>query len=172
MPNWLDEISGVDDDLGDVGFPFPFRRRKRNKRVPYGRLQPRIPGAPSHGWAMMPLPMSLVTFSSTSGTALTSTGRPQKAFKARRLFIDLTRTGATSTGLVTVTAINFGVVNCLVGVGNLASGMFGSTAVDAGLSFPPIAGGLDINVSLAISTAPTTTDTVACAVSFLGESIG
>jgi len=171
MPNWLDELGGVDDELGDVGFPFP-RRRRRNKRVAYRRLQPAIPGAPAHGWAMQPLPMTTATFTSGSGTALNSTGRPQKAFKARRLFIDLTRTGATSTGLVTVTAINFGVVPNLVGVGNVASGMFSSTAVDAGLSFPSIAGGLDITVSLAISTAPTTTDTVACAVSFLGETIG
>jgi hypothetical protein len=172
MPNWLDELAGVDDDLGDVGFPFPFRRRKRNKRIAMRRLIPAVPGAPAHGWAMQPLPMTTVTFTSTSGTSLTSTGRPQKGFKARRLFVDLTRTGASATGLVTVTAINFGVVNVLVGVGNLSVAMFQNLAVDAGISFPPIAAGLDINVGLSISAAPTTTDTVACSISFLGETIG
>lgn len=180
MPTWLDEMAGDDDlsgsdigaygSIGDVGWPW--KRKRRGKRVALRRLQSATPGAPAHGWAQEPLGLTSASFTSTSGVALTVTARPQKAFKARRLFFDLTRTGATATGLVSVTNMLFGVTPCTVGSQPLPITMFGSTAVDSIISFPPISGGLDITVFLAITTAPTTTDRVDVQGAFLGETIG
>lgn len=180
MPNWLDELG--DDDLGaleigDVGFPFRRRRGGRkarggNARVPMRRLIPQIPGSPGNMLALEPLGLTAVAFTSTSGTLLAMTARPQKPFKPRRLIIDLTRTGASATGLITVSRIDIGVTNCLVQNNPIAVSMFQSVAVDANIAFPPASQGVDIVVQLNISAAPTTTDRVDVGGGFLGETVG
>jgi hypothetical protein len=133
---------------------------------------PTIPGAPMIGAKLQPLGFTVVTFTATSGTALSATTRPQKPFKGRRLVVDLARTGATATGLVTISSITVGVVNQLVSTGPVGAGAFAATAFDCNVSLSACSSALDIAVNYSISTAPTTTDTVAISTTLFGETVG
>ena len=77
MPTWLDEMAGDDmgdsdigayGSIGDVGWPW--KRRRRGKRVAMRRLQSATPGAPAHGWAQEPLGLTAAVFNLTSGLSL------------------------------------------------------------------------------------------------------
>jgi hypothetical protein len=140
--------------------------------IPSGRLIPQIPGAPAIGIKLQPLGFSTVAFTSTSGTALSATTRPQKPFKGRRLVVDIARTGATSTGLVTITSILIGVNNQLVSTGAVGAGAFAATAFDCNVELSACSSALDMTVNYAISAAPTTTDRVDVATTVFGETVG
>jgi hypothetical protein len=140
--------------------------------IPMPRIMPSIPGAPAIGVKLQPLGFSTVTFTATSGTALAATTRPQKPFKGRRLVCDVARTGATSTGLVTVTSVTIGVNNQFVSTGPVGVGAFAATAFDCNVELSACSSALDINVNYAIAAAPTMTDTVAIATTLFGETVG
>lgn len=140
--------------------------------IPSQRIIPTIPGAPAIGVKLQPLGFSTVTFTASSGTALAATTRPQKPFKGRRLVCDIARTGTTSTGLVSITAITIGVNNQLVSTGAVGAGAFAATAFDTNVELSACSTALDISVNYSISAAPTTTDTVAIATTLFGETVG
>lgn len=140
--------------------------------MPVQRLVPRIPGAPAVGMRMQPLGFPVVIFTATSGTALVSTTRPQRPFKGKRLVVALARTGASATGLVTVTALNIGTNNQFVSSGPIGADAFAANAFDTNLELAACTTALDITINYAISAAPTTTDTVAVATTIIGEAIG
>lgn len=151
---------------GGGGYPGPYGG------VPSGRIMPSIPGAPAIGIKLQPLGFSTVAFTATSGTALSATTRPQKPFKGRRLVVDLVRTGATATGLVTITSITVGVQNQLVSTGAVGVGAFAATAFDCNVELSACSSALDIAVNYAISAAPTMTDRVDIATTVFGETVG
>lgn len=140
--------------------------------IPSARILPTIPGVPAIGVKLQPLGFTVVIFTATSGTALAATTRPQKPFKGRRLVVDLARTGASATGLVTITSILIGVNNQLVSTGAVGAGAFAATAFDCNVELSACSSALDMTVNYAISAAPTTTDTVAISTTIFGETVG
>jgi hypothetical protein len=168
------------DDLADVG-ALPARyRRAMAQRGGYGaqrgyparRLIPQIPGAPSVGIRLQPLGFPTVAFTSTSGTALTSTTRPQRPFKPKRLVVDVARTGASATGLVTCTGLFIGTNNQFVSTAPIGVAAFGATAFDTNIELAACTTALDVTVNYAISAAPAMTDRVDLATTMFGEAVG
>lgn len=135
-----------------------------------GRRLP--PGQARGNWnALQPLGIGAVTFTASSGTALTASQQVQKLFHPKRLIIDVARTGTSSTGLITVTAINVGADNQLATAGStgpIPVSMFANVGVDLNLNFAPATPGITISVALQTSAAPTSSDTIACSIGMLG----
>lgn len=177
MPSYLDDLADIGDDLGtlelaDVGRA---RRRGRGGRgggTPYRRIVPTTPGVPNSGLRLQALGLGATAFTLTSGTLLALSASPQRPFKGQRLVLDITRTGATSTGLVTVSRLDVGTDNQLVGSGSISAGAFAATAFDVNLMLAPATPGIIITVQLNISAAPTTTDRVDIGATIFGTAIG
>lgn len=171
------------DDLADVGaLPARYRRHGgyMQQRDGYGaargyparRLIPQIPGAPSVGIRLQPLGFPVLAFTATSGTALTTTTRPQRPFKAKRLVVDVARTGASATGLVTCTGLFIGTNNQFVSTAPIGVSAFGATAFDTNMELAACTTALDVTASFAISAAPAMADRVDLAVTMFGEAVG
>lgn len=143
-----------------------------NPGIPSRRILPTIPGAPAIGAKLQPLGFTTVTFGAATGTALAATTRPQKPFKGRRLVVDIARTGASATGLVTITSITVGVNNQLVSTGAVGAGAFAATAFDCNVSLSACSSALDIAVNYSISAAPAMADVVNIATTLFGETVG
>jgi hypothetical protein len=175
MPRYVDDLADIgDDDLGSLELGFPFRRKKKRSRrgMPYRTLVPQIPGVPASGLRLQPLGLGATQFNATSGTILTLSAQPQRPFRGMRLVIDITRTGATSTGLVTVTRLDVGTQNQLVASGPLAAAAFAATAFDVNLQMDPATPGITITVQIAITAAPAAADVVDVAGVLFGAAIG
>lgn len=173
------------DDLADVGvLPSRYRGRggygRPGQRGGYGsergypvrRLVPQIPGAPAVGIRLQPLGFNTVAFTATSGTALVASTRPQRPFKGKRLVVDIARTGATATGLVTITALSVGTNNQFVSTSPIGAGSFAATSFDTNLELAACTTAIDITVNYAISAAPAMTDRVDIATTMFGEAVG
>lgn len=190
MPRYFDSLADLDDvgtlELADmVGAP---RRRRaarggfggfggrmmmaRPNAVPARQLIPAVPGVPQPGVRLQPLGLGATAFTATSGTILQLQASPQRPFKGLRLILDITRTGASSTGLVTVTRLDVGTDNQLVGSGAITASAFQATAFDANISLAPATPGVNITVQLAISAAPTMTDRVDIGGTIFGTTVG
>lgn len=148
------------------------RRPAAPQRSARERLIPSTPGVPAPGVHLQPLGLGATAFTATSGTLLQLTGTPLRPFLGQRMILDITRTGASSTGLVTVSRLDVGTDNQLVGTGSISANAFGPTAVDANVKFAPCTAGIPITVQLNISAAPTMTDRVDCGGTIFGTSIG
>ena len=140
--------------------------------IPSQRIIPTIPGAPAIGVKLQPLGFGVITFTATSGTALPAITRPQKPFKGRRLVVDIARTGATATGLITVTSLTVGVNNQFVSTGAVGAGAFAATAFDCNVELSACSSALDITVNYATTLAPTAPDTISIGTTLFGESVG
>jgi hypothetical protein len=145
---------------------------RRPPSVPRSTLVPNVPGAPQPGLRLQPLGLGATAFTATSGLLLALQASPQKAFKAQRLIIDITRTGPTATGLITVTRIDVGADNMLVASGPLPASMFASNGVDLNVSFSPATPGITITVQVACSLAPTAPDRIDVSGGMVGTSYG
>lgn len=169
------------DDLGSLqvagpafGYRQPMRAMPRSSgrpTVPRNYLIPQNPGVPARGLRLQPLGLTAVAFTATSGTGLNMTALPQRPFKAKRLLIDLARTGTSATGLVTVTSINMGSDNQLVGQNPLPVSGFGATAFDLNIEFAPVTPGIQVVIGVGISVLPTMTDRVDLAGGFWGTAL-
>lgn len=179
------EVGAFYDELaaapygGGYGGGFPMMRMPPsyppaygNPGIPSRRILPTIPGAPAIGAKLQPLGFTPVTFGAATGTALAATTRPQKPFKGRRLVVDIARTGASATGLITITSITVGVNNQLVSTGAVGAGAFAATAFDCNVSLSACSSALDIAVNYAISAAPAMADVVNIATTIFGETVG
>lgn len=178
MP-YFDDLSDIgDDDLGslEVGLRNPFRRRRRkvrgNQSIARRALIPGTPGVPMPGVRLQPLGLGATAFTAASGTILNLTAQPQRPFKGQRLVIDITRTGATATGLVTVSRLDIGTANQMVASTSLAASAFAATAFDVNLQLDPATPGITITLQLAISVAPGGADRVDCAAVIMGTAVG
>lgn len=177
MANYYDDLADVGDDLGtlemaDVG---AFRRRKRRgggRSVPARMLVPATPGVPASGLRLQPLGLGATAFTATSGTLLQLQASPQRPFKGMRLVVDITRTGVTSTGLVTITRLDVGTDNQLVGSGAISAAAFAATAFDVNISIAPATPGIQITLLFAISAAPTVADRVDIGATVFGMAVG
>lgn len=132
-------------------------------------LVPGIPGSPGRSIVLQPLGFPTVTFSATSGTALVAVASPQQPFRPRRVVYTEART--SSGGLVLINDIKVGTRSQLAGVGPIAAGAFAPNAFDVNIHFDSATPGVTIDVLLSITTAPTSTDTVAAQITMFGDSI-
>jgi len=178
-PYYVDDMAGpyrmpmpMPMQRGVPGYPMTRPPAYGAQMLPVQRLVPRIPGAPAVGLRLQPLGFPVVTFTATSGTALTSTTRPQRPFKGKRLLISLARTGATATGLITITALNIGTNNQFVSSGPIGADAFAPNAFDVNLELAACTTALDITINFAVSAAPAMTDTIAVNATIIGEAIG
>jgi hypothetical protein len=177
------------DDLADVGaLPPGYHRATRRRAARGGRMSrprvnagsawparriiPMVPGAPAIGLRLQPLGFPTQTFSATSGTALVAVTRPQRPFKAKRLVVDLARTGATATGLVTVTQLSIGTNNQFVATQPIGAASFAAGAYDTNMELAACTTALDISVGYSITVAPTMTDRVDIATTMFGAAVG
>lgn len=154
---------------GGYGRPMP---PQGAQALPYRRLVPQVPGAPAIGLRLQPMGLGNVTFTATSGLTLPVSSRPQRPFKGKRLIISIARSGATATGLVTITSLDVGTNNQFVSAAPIGADAFAAQAYDTNLELAACTTALDITAVLAISVAPTMTDTVACNATLIGEAIG
>ncbi len=183
---YADDLADLDDldvgsltigDLQEMG-ALPRRgggRRgggKRGNGFDTRRLIPKTPGVPRPGARLQPLGFGASAFTATSGNIIALQALPQRPFKGQRLVIDLTRTGATSTGLVTVNRLDVGVVNQLVSSGALSVTAFAATAFDVNMQLDPATPGIAITVQLATSVIPTSPDRIDFSATLFGTSIG
>lgn len=188
---FVDDLADADEadlaDLMDVGAPASLARRQRRARiarratasraaaaraVAMRRLVPGVPGVPARGVRLQPLGFPSLAFTSGSGTALTTTARPQRPFKGKRLVVSIARTGATATGLVLVQSLNIGTDNQFVSSGPVPAESFSPQAYDTNLELAPATTAIDITMGFTISAAPTATDRVDLGVALWGEAIG
>lgn len=140
---------------------------------PLSYIQPSIPGVPNIGTRGQPVPFTSVTFSATSGTLLQMTGTPLKPFKGRRLQMAYVRTGATATGLLTITQFTIGVNNQLVGVGGLPVDGYLATAFGVELELAPCNAAIPITMSIQLTgTAITMTDNIVLSGQLIGDTLG
>lgn len=174
---YFDDLADL-EDVGslEVGVRNPFRRRRRSggggNRVQRRMMIPQTPGVPMPGIRLQPLGLGATAFTATSGTILQLQAMPQRPFKGQRLVLDITRTGASATGLVTITRLDIGTANQLVSSGALSAGAFAATAFDVNLQLDPATPGITITVQLAISVAPGAADRVDVGGTILGTSVG
>lgn len=190
---YFDDLADAEmiDDLADVGalprgypgMPRGYRGRPA-ARGGYGRqlmpakamaarrLIPMVPGAPAVGIRLQPLGFPVRTFGAATGTALTATTRPQRPFKGKRLIVDIARTGASATGLVTITQLSVGSVNQWVSSDPVGAGSFAPGAFDANVELAACTAALDISVFYSVSTAPAMTDVIDIGTTLFGETVG
>lgn len=172
---------GDDDDVGamyDVGAPrrVAIRGRGGVRQMPANlRARPALmaafPGAPPVAEKEIPLGFGVQAFTSTSGTLLTFTARPQAVFRGRRLVIDFTRTGASATGLLTITSMLIGTRNQLVGTAGIIVSTFAGTAFGVDMTLDPAVPGIDVTLTIVTTAAPTTTDRIDVGVALIGKGI-
>ncbi len=178
MPQWFNDLSDLDDvgtlELGDyVGARRrQARRPQRGRGVPSRQLIPQVPGVPMPAIRLQPLGLGATAFTATSGTLLQLQASPQRPFQGQRLILDITRTGASATGLVTVSRLDVGTDNQLVGSGAISANAFQPTAFDANVRFAPATPGVNITVQLNITAAPTMTDRVDIGGTIFGTTVG
>lgn len=181
MANYFDDLSDIGDDLGTLeigagGWRRRIQRRRSRgmarRRVPASVLIPSVPGVPMPGLRLQPLGFGASAFTDTSGTILALTARPQRPFKGQRLVVDITRTGPTATGLVTLTRVDVGTQNQLVSSGPLSASAFAATAFDVNLQLDPATPGIDMTLQFAISAAPGVGDRVDFSATIFGTTVG
>ncbi len=82
--------------------------RKRTLIRARRALVPAIPGAPGNALRGFALGFPIATFTAGGPTTVQVQAAPQLAFKGARLVTSISRTGATSTGLVTISTFLVG----------------------------------------------------------------
>lgn len=182
----FDDLADLDDlDLGSLEIGARRARRgrqmvrsrgrapaRRGVSVPARRLIPRVPGVPMPGARLQPLGFGASAFTAASGTVLALQASPQRPFKGQRLVVDITRTGASATGLVTITRLDVGTANQLVSSGALGAAAFAATAFDVNLQLDPATPGILIVVQFSISAAPAGADRVDFSATMFGTAVG
>ncbi len=150
------DLLGDDDDDDELGLRFGslIRSRSLRSRGRRGRrrgaaavrrlLVPKIPGTPKAGVRQWPLGFPTASFTATSGTVIQVQSNPQRAFKGSRLQTSIARSGATSTGLVTIGQLFIGQTNQLVSAQPINADAFTSDAVATTMSLDSATPGVNI----------------------------
>lgn len=140
--------------------------------MPIAQLMAPISGVPSRGLRKSWTPMGSVTFTNASGTALNLQVQPQKPFRPTRQVYDLARTGATATGLVTLTDVSIGQNRQPAAPGAAPIGAFAAQAFDVDVDLDPANTSINVRADLAISAAPGAGDSVVVSGLLVGYMIG
>lgn len=180
-PTYLDTLAGEDglegiegDDMevlaGIMGEELGARRRVQNRRavarsssvrsMPAAQMLPQVTGVPRRGLRKTWLPLGAVVFNATSGTSINMPAATQRPFRGTRLIFDATRTGATATGLLTLTECKCGQDAQPAAAGAAPLGAFLATAFDADVDLDPVGPGVTFLATVAVSAAPTASDRI------------
>lgn len=180
--NYFDTLADLDDvgslEIGDYVGARRRPARRGGRPAPRGRqiaartLMPQVPGVPMPGARLQPLGLGATAFTASSGVTLSLSALPQRPFKGQRLILDVTRTGTTATGLVTVQQFLVGTNNQLVGAGALSANAFAATAFDANIAIDPATPGISIQVLLATTVAPSSSDRIDVGGTIFGTTVG
>lgn len=155
-----DDLLGDEDLMGDEDL--------EGENVPLlGKRGRRRAVGPWHYW---PMGFPTQTFTNVSGTALNAVSAPFVAFKGKRLSIDIARTGATATGLITITRLDVGQANQLPNANPIGAGTFAPTAVATRLDLAWCASAISVTIGLATSVAPGAGDSIAVQPTLIGIS--
>ncbi len=125
------------------------------QRMPIAAIQPPMNGVPARGLRKVPLPLGAIAFVVGGATAFNMTGKTARPFKGTRLVVDVARTGATATGLVTITEIKIGQDPQPAAAGALPAAAFAANAFDTEMDLTPQAPGIETILTVQISAAPT-----------------
>jgi hypothetical protein len=160
-----DDILGADDDI--LGAARSSRRRGWRAQLRRG-----APGAPAVSEMMMPLGLGGFTFTNTTPLTANLSTNPQLAFRPERLVLVVTRSsGATAIG-VAVTDIKVGQRSQLVSPVDIPAEAFGPTAFGVRLALDPCTPGILVTVSLRVTAAPGTGESVTVIGALIGRSVG
>jgi len=173
--NLRNYLGAIDDYLGDDEEYLGAVARRPMKRplaaAAKRQLAQPMPGVPTQGPRIEPLGFpTTFNFVNAGATTIQQSARPMKPFKGSRVVIDIARTGATATGLVTVTQLVVGARPVPVAQNPIGAGVFAPTAFGIELMMDEAVPGIDITVALTISAAPGAGDTVVCSVTLIGLS--
>lgn len=149
----FDEYIGDDELLGARAMVK--HRAPPIRAIAQRQLVTPMPGVPKAGPRLEPVGFPAFAFVVAGATTIAQTTRPQKPFKGSRLVIDIARTGATATGLITVVSLKIGARDVLVNANPIGAGTFAANAFGVELMMDEATPGIDIVLTLATSAAPT-----------------
>lgn len=162
MAKYFDTLSDMDVGALELADYVGARRRVANRRAQGQRvaartLIPSVPGVPAPGARIQPLGLGTTAFTVGGGTLQQLQASPQRPFLGQRLIIDVSRSnaGGSATGLVTISRLDVGTSNQLVGSQSISSNAFEPTAFDANVRFDPATPGVLVTVQLNVTAAPT-----------------
>lgn len=139
---------------------------------PIQQLVSAIPGASARGSKVQPLGFTPGTFNATSGTIITVRARPQRPIRGGRLMGSYARSGTTATGLLTLVSLQVGTDGQLLSGDAISFDALSPNAFGAGVNLTPAAVGQEIVAQVAISAAPSSTDSVPFNLTLYGLSVG
>lgn len=128
--------------------------------MPLRQLAPQVAGVPQRGLRKTWLPLGAIAFVAGGGTTLNLVVQSQRPFRGTRLVFDFARTGATATGLLTLTQIVVGQDNQPAAQGAAPLAAFGPTAFDVDIDLDPTGPGINFTTTIAISALPAGADRV------------
>jgi len=185
-----DDLEGYDDDDAIIGARrrgrrgrFARRGRRRGRR-PMRRsyqakraalrsaLVPKTPGVPKPGGREWPLGFGVFTFVNAGVTTNTFTASPQRPFKGIRLLVVVNRSSGATAELVSISSLNVGQSNQLVGASALPAEGFAQNAFQVTLALDPATPGIDITIGMNISAAPGVGETVTVSPMIIGLAVG
>ena len=161
----VDDLMGDDDVEGDVLGAVRRRRRFRAKRRMIAAGVQRV------GERKQFLPFPATAFTAASGLILTVQVNAQRPFRGSRIVAAVTRTGATSTGLVTLSDLRVGNDPQPIAVGETPIEAFSPTAFDLSVDLDSSQPGVVYTAVLRISVAPGAADRVDVALALFGAAL-
>lgn len=151
---------------------------RRLAASPYAQPQPlsmlvsQVPGVTSRGTKVQPLGFTPATFTATSGTTLTLRARPQRPLRGGRLVGSFARLGTSATGLLTLVSLFVGTDGQLLSGDPISFDSLTPNAFGVGVNLTPAAVGQEIVATVAVSGAPTMTDSIPINLTLYGMTLG
>jgi hypothetical protein len=130
------------------------------QRMPMRQLESQIRGVPARGLRKTWLPLGALVFNAAGLATQNLIVQSQRPFRGTRLVFALSRTGATATGLMTLTQIVIGQDNQPAAQGAAPLDAFGPTAFDVDVDLDPTGPGINFTATIAISVLPGAADRV------------
>jgi hypothetical protein len=141
--------------------------------TPVQQLVAPIPGASARGTKVQPLGFEPGAFTAGSPTTIIVRAHPERPFRGGRLMSDISRNGASATGLITLSQLLVGTDGQLLSADGIGLGTLAPTAFGAGVNLTPCAVGQTIAATLTYTgPAIAGTDSVQVALTAYGLSIG
>ena len=113
-----------------------------------------LPPRPVDGEAMIPLGLGTLAFTSSSGTTLTLSAKPQRGFRGERVVLDIRRVGPTAIASPVILArFAVGDLNQLVGGGALPAEIFAADAFGVRLMLDAAFPGVNVDLTFTIPAA-------------------
>lgn len=146
--------------------------RKRTLIRARKALVPAIPGAPGNALRGFALGFPIASFVSGGPTTIEVQASPQLAFKGARLVVVVSRSGATSTGLVTISTFLVGQRDQRVSGGALLAEAYAPNAFQTVMALDQATPGIDIRLGFTLTgPALVGADTVLAGSQIIGATI-